>query len=100
MEKKQLQNNWVVKCPHCGKEYHLCEIAMPGELLGTPRPNGIIKDPLGKILYLDFEDEPATTFEFTCEDCDKDFLVDVLLQATVRRKPEEEDFSNLETSLL
>jgi len=100
MEKKTVQNNWVVKCPHCGAEYHLTEIAMPGELLGTPKTNGIIKDPLGKILYIDWEEAPITTFDYTCDNCDKDFVVEVSLVAKAKLKAEEEDFSNLETSLL
>lgn len=99
-DKKPLQNNWIVKCPKCGAEFHLSEIALPGELLGKPKSNGIIKDPLDKIVYLDWEEEPTTTFEYCCENCDTEFNVEVTLIAKAVAKPEEEDFSNLETSLL
>ena len=53
MEKKPLTIGGIVKCPFCGAEYHVSEIAFPGELLGKPKVNGIIKDPLGKIIYID-----------------------------------------------
>jgi len=99
-EKKSNQSNWIVKCPHCGHEYHLCEIALPGELLGKPKTHGIIKDALGKIIYIDWEEEPVTKFQYTCDNCNRDFLVEATL--TVKSAPVDEatDFSNLETSLL
>ena len=51
MEKKQ---NWVtIKCIHCGAELHPSEIFMPEDLTG--RPKNIIRDPLGKILYVEWE---------------------------------------------
>lgn len=100
MAEKKITNNWVVKCPHCGAEYHLTEIALPGELIGSPKSNGIIKDCTGKILYIDWAEEPTTTFEYSCDNCAKDFLVEVVISAKAVAKPEAEDFSTLETSLI
>lgn len=99
MEKKST-NSLIVKCPHCGHEYHLTEIAMPGELLGKPKKNGIIKDCLGKIIYVDWSEEPATVFEYTCDNCEKDFIVEASITLKAKPKAEEEDFSNLTSSLL
>lgn len=99
MEKKQT-NTLIVKCPHCGTEYHLVELACPGELIGDARPNGIIKDPLGKIIYIDWTDEPVTSFTHCCDNCDKEFIVDASISLKVKVQEEAKDFSTLESSLL
>lgn len=95
-----ISSQWIVKCPKCGQEYHICEIALPGELLGKPKHNGIIKDPEGKIIYLDWDEEPISKFEYSCDNCDCTFDIEVKIVATAQLKPEESDFSNLETSLI
>lgn len=102
MKPNKQVNNLIVKCPGCGCEYHLSEIAMPGELLGTPANNGIVKDPEGRILLsaCEWEEEPIQVFEYCCDECDKKFLVEAKIVLTVRNAPEEEDFSNLSSSLL
>ena len=74
MEKKQAQNPGIVKCPFCNTEYHIAELAIPGELLGRPKKNGVIKDPLGKILYLDWEEAPETVLQY-CDNCDVNLML-------------------------
>lgn len=100
MEKKQAQNPGIVKCPFCNTEYHIAELAVPGELLGRPKKNGVIKDPLGKILYLDWEDAPETVLQYNCDNCERDFNVEVTIIAKAKVKSEETDFSTDTVSLL
>lgn len=100
IRRTEVKSNLVVKCPHCGKEFHLCELAMPGELLGKPKVNGIVKDPLGNILTVDWEEEPVKTLEFTCEDCNNDFEVEVAIVAKAKVLPVEKDFSEETVSII
>lgn len=41
----------ALKCPHCGREYTLADIWMPGDLIG--KPCDVVRDPVGKVLYAD-----------------------------------------------
>ena len=98
MEKKQ---NWVtIKCIHCGAELHPSEIFMPEDLTG--RPKNIIRDPLGKILYVAWEEdgEPALVQKFECPECNRPFIVEANVSYKVKPVPAEEDFSTDTVSLL
>jgi len=90
----------IIKCPHCGYEYAPSEVFLPGELIG--RSDSVIKDALGKILYIDYDEgeEPEQVEHFECEGCGKPFIVEATV--TYKTKPEEEelDFSDTSVSLL
>ena len=43
----------TIKCPHCGYEYVPAEIFMPTDIEG--KPDSIVKDVLGKVLYAEYE---------------------------------------------
>lgn len=89
-----------IKCPHCGAEYLPAEIFMPGQLLGQTK--NVIKDPLGKILYVDYkeDEEPEMTATFCCEHCDREFVAVAKLVVEAEEVEEELDFSNDTVSLL
>lgn len=73
---------------------------MPDDLTG--RTKNLVKDPMGKILYVDYKEgeEPMLVQSFECEGCGRTFIVEAKL--TVETKPEEEelDFGNEVVSLL
>lgn len=57
----------VIRCPHCGTEYHPSEIFIPEYLIG--RPKDIEKNYLGKIVNIEMALKPDLKEEFTCEKC-------------------------------
>lgn len=97
-----LKKNWqVIKCPHCGYEYVPSEVFMPGDLLG--KPETVIRDALGKILYVEYEedlDEPNFEEHFVCDHCDKPFVVSVATSYKTREEDEELNFQSEYVSLL
>ena len=97
-----LKKNWqVIKCPHCGYEYVPSEVFMPGDLLG--KPENIIRDALGKILYVEYAedlDEPNLEEHFVCECCDKPFVVSAITSYKTREEDEELNFQSEYVSLL
>ena len=99
MEKKQ-NNNWVIKCPHCGAEVHAAEIFYPEQLIGEPK--NIIRDPLNRILYVEYKEdgEPCLTEHYCCDGCERDFVVEATISFKAKPEAEEKDFSKLESSLL
>ncbi len=97
MDKK----NWVViKCPHCGAEYLAAEVFMPDDFAG--RPDELVRDSLGKIIYADYQEdyEPLASTSFTCEFCNKPFVVEPVISYKVRKEDPEKDFSRDSVSLL
>ena len=100
MEQLQKKNWQSIKCPHCGMEHVAAEIFMPGDLMG--RPTTIIRDALGKILYLEYEPEcePVSVERFFCDSCEKPFLVEPVVSYKVKKESEELDFSQPNVSLL
>ena len=91
----------VIRCPHCGTEYLPGEIYMPGSLIG--QPDEIVKDGLGKIIYEDYTTEdraPDMVEHFTCESCDKPFVVEATVTYKVKEEAPERDFSSQYVSLL
>lgn len=66
------------------------------------RPKDIIRDALGKILYVTYENdqEPALQEEYICDNCDRPFVVDCTISYKAKAQDEELDFSTTETSLL
>lgn len=97
---KQEINLPIIKCPHCGYEYHLSEIFYPEDFTGTP--DQIIKDALGKILYLDYKEgkEPVPQTQFICDGCNKPFIASIGITVKSKEEVEELDFSEEYVSLL
>lgn len=89
-----------IKCPYCGGEYVPSEIFMPSEIEG--KTEDIIKDPVGKILYVSYQEgyEPLTAGRYTCDACNRSFVVEPTVSYKVRKEAEEIDFSVSTSSLL
>lgn len=91
----------VIRCPHCGAEYLPGEIFMPNAIIG--QPDEVVKDSLGKILYEDYytEDrEPSLEESFTCEYCEKPFVIEAVVTYKTSKESPEKDFSSPYVSLL
>ena len=90
----------IIKCPHCGANYLAAEIYMPGSFLG--RPEDIVKDSLGKILYEDYQEgkEPDMIEHFICDYCDKPFIVEATVTYKSMAEEPEKDFSQQYVSLI
>ena len=91
----------IIKCIHCGAEYLPGEIYMPNALVG--QPDDIVKDSLGRILYEDYstEDrEPNTEEHFTCEFCDKPFIIEATVTYKTKEEAPEADFTQQYVSLI
>lgn len=84
-----------IDCPHCRAQYLPGEIYMPGALIGQPKE--IVKDSFGKIVYVDYLSEdkmPDRVESFTCEYCNKPFVVEAgYITYKTKEAPQEEDFS-------
>ena len=98
----------VIKCPHCGYEYIPSEIFYPGDLIGG-RTESLVRDALGKILYLEYAEskytegrslEPCQPEQYICDSCEKPFVVEPVVSYKVKKEIEELDFSNNSVSLL
>lgn len=97
----QEQKKWpVITCPHCGYQYSVAEIFMPGDLIGKPKT--VIRDALGKIIYQEYdpEKEPAQSEKYFCDNCDKPFIVEPVIVYKVKKEAEELDFTESYVSLL
>jgi hypothetical protein len=91
----------IIRCPHCGAEYLPGEVYMPGALIG--QPDDIVRDSLGRILYEDYfsEDrEPSLEEHFTCDYCDKPFVIEATVTYKTREEAPERDFGTQYVSLL
>ena len=91
----------LIKCPHCGAEYLPGEVYMPNAIIG--QPDEVVRDALGKIIYEDYdtpEREPDTTEHFTCEYCDKPFIIEALVTYKTKEEAPENDFKTEYVSLL
>jgi hypothetical protein len=74
---------------------------MPGALIG--QPDELVKDSLGKIIYEDYytsEREPNLTESFTCEYCNKPFVIEAVVSYKTRAEAPERDFQSQYVSLL
>jgi hypothetical protein len=91
----------VIKCPHCGAEYLPGEIYMPNSIIG--QPDEVVKDSLGKIIYEDYstpDREPSLTESFTCEYCEKPFVIEAIVTYKAKEEVPEKDFKNQYVSLI
>ena len=101
MATSEQQKKWpVITCPHCGYQYSVAEIFMPGELIG--KPETVLRDALGKIIYQEYDDgsEPAQVGHYVCDECGKSFIVEPVITYKVKKEEEAKDFSDLSSSLL
>ena len=90
----------IIRCPRCGAQYLPGEIYMPGALIGYPED--VVKDSLGKILYEDYPEgkEPELIEHFTCDICDKPFIVEATVTYKSMTEAPERDFQNQYVSLI
>ena len=90
----------VIKCPHCQAQYLPGEIYMPGSLIGQPEE--VVKDGFGKIIYEDYQEgrAPEMLEHFTCDYCDKPFVVEATVSYKSMTEEPEKDFSTQYVSLL
>lgn len=91
----------VIRCPHCGAEYLPGELYMPGSIIG--QPDEVIRDSFGKIIYEDYATEtrePDLVEHFTCEYCEKPFIVEATITYKAKEEAPERDFSTNYVSLL
>ena len=72
---------------------------MPGALIG--QPEDVVKDSLGKILYEDYQEgkEPELIEHYTCDICNKPFVIEATVTYKTMTEEPEKDFSNLYASL-
>lgn len=82
------ENNWVIKCPHCGAEYVLCEIFYPEDLVKQTKE--LIKDEEGKIIFIRDDITPETIESYICDHCDKAFKI----KAKISIEYLEDDFAD------
>jgi hypothetical protein len=90
----------IIRCPYCGSEYLPGEIYLPGSLIG--QPDDIVKDSLGKIIYEDYLEDrkPDMVEHFTCDYCEKPFIIEASVTYKTREELPENDFTTNYVSLL
>lgn len=92
----------LIECPHCKAQYLPGEIYMPGALIGQPLE--IVKDSLGKIIYVDYrkvDAMPNNIESFICEYCDQPFEVEASpITYKAKKAAPEADFSVEYASLI
>ena len=74
---------------------------MPGSLIG--QPDEVIRDSLGKLIYEDYYTEtrtPDMIEHFTCEYCEKPFVIEAIVTYKTREEAPENDFTTDYVSLL
>lgn len=101
MKTQSQHKSSLIKCPHCGAEYLPGEIYMPGALIG--QPDDIVKDSLGRLLYEDYsipEKEPDLEEHFTCEYCNKPFVIEAIITYKTKEEVPERDFTTEYVSLI
>lgn len=90
----------IITCKHCGAQYLPGEIYMPGAFIG--KPEDIVKDSLGRILYEDYQanNEPDMVEHYTCDFCNKPFIIEATLTYKTSAEVPEKDFTTAYVSLL
>lgn len=91
----KLQPRKVIKCPHCNWEYLPGEILYPESLIGRVKYNSVIRDPLGHILYEEYEEdrEPLAEEHYECDNCGKPFVIEIETKFASKVEEEELDFT-------
>ena len=91
----------VIKCPRCGAEYLPGEVFLPNAIIG--QPDEVVRDSLGKIIYEDYysvDREPCLTESFTCEYCNKPFVIEAVVSYKTKEETPEKNFKEQYVSLL
>ena len=91
----EIDKKTIIECEHCKAQYLVGEIFMPGALIG--KPVEVVKDSLGKIIYVDYKSEdnvPCKTEQFVCEYCGKPFVLNAELSVKTAKEAPERDFSS------
>jgi DNA-directed RNA polymerase subunit RPC12/RpoP len=90
----------IIKCPNCGAQFLPGEIYMPGAFIG--KPEDIVKDSLGKILYEDYPEggEPNMLESYICDYCNKPFIIEATVTYKTSEETPEKDFSQQYVSLI
>ena len=91
----------LITCPHCKTATYLPgEIFMPGALIG--KPADVVRDTLGSLICVEYSDEnkPNTPEHFTCEYCNRPFIVEATITYKTTAEAPEKDFSTDTTSLI
>lgn len=79
--------NLIIKCPHCGCEYHLAEIFMPTDIIGEP--HDIVRDEDENIIY--FEDTKLDSVQtYECYNCNTKFTVEAYITTEIAANPESD----------
>lgn len=88
----------VIKCPHCNAQYIPAQVLYPSTLLGKPK--NVIKDPLGKIIFVQWQEQPEYKDSFICQYCNREFIAYAQLSLKTTKQQVELDFTNQMVSLL
>ncbi len=90
-----MENKFIkITCPHCGAEYTLDEIYISKYLTGAS--NAVVKNALGKILAVDYDEEPDLSEQYICDYCNKEFNVDLEIKVKTEDVEEEVNFTSTE----
>ena len=94
------KTNSIIRCVHCGAQYLPGEVYIPGALIG--QPDDVVKDSMGRLLYEDYQEgkEPDMIEHFTCEYCNKPFIVEATVTYRTMAEEPEKDFSSQYVSLI
>ena len=98
-DKKIFPREGRIVCPFCGATYLPAEVFSPGELEG--KPDSIVKDALGTILYSDYVEgeEACPEEEYVCDVCGRRLRIKPRMTFEVEEAPEELDFARDSASL-
>lgn len=95
----KVQPRQVVKCPKCSYEYLPGEILFPDQVLGKPSLSSIIRDPLGHILYEEYDEQPLAEDTFTCYNCNTPFKINIELKLKASDVNTELNFNDDQVAL-
>lgn len=99
--KNDIDKKFLIECPHCRAQYLPCEIFMPEAITG--KTTEIVRDSFGKFIYADYHKEdnlPGLAEKFTCEYCNRPFIVEATTVYKTREEAPEADFSTQYVSLI
>ena len=97
----EIDKKTIIECEHCKAQYLLGEIFMPGAIIGQPKE--VVKDSLGKIIYVDYKSEdnvPTKAETFICDFCGKPFNVEADLTVKLAKVAPENNFQEKYVSLI
>lgn len=87
-----------IKCPHCSAQYVAAQIFYPSTILSKPK--NVIRDPLGKIIFVQYIDQPEYKDSYICDFCNKEFIAIADVNYKAIKQESELDFTTKVVSLL